>query len=65
MFNSGTNYRFVEDIPIQGTIINGSLNFGRVAYKLTYTHNFGNKALKGKRDRNTGAEAELSRVRNN
>ncbi|MCW3090360.1 MAG: hypothetical protein JWP81_1429 [Ferruginibacter sp.] len=64
MFNSGTNYRFTENLPIKGTIIRGSLNFGLVAYKLTYTHNFGNKALKDKRARSTGAEAELNRVRN-
>jgi hypothetical protein len=64
MFNSGTSYRFVDDLPIEGTILRGSLNFGLVAYKLTYTHNFGNKALKDKRDRSTGAEDELHRVHN-
>jgi len=64
MFNTGTNYRFVDDLPIAGTILRGSLNFGMVAYKLTYTHNFGNKSLKGKRDRSTGAEDELKRVHN-
>ena len=64
MFNSGTNYRFVEKLPLGGDIVNGSLNFGMVAYKLTYTHNFGNKALKDKRDRSTGAEDELKRVHN-
>ena len=64
MFNTGTNYRFVEDLPIAGTILSGNLNFGMIAYKLTYTHNFGNKSLKGKRDRSTGAEDELNRVHN-
>ncbi|HEY5408507.1 MAG TPA: outer membrane beta-barrel family protein [Ginsengibacter sp.] len=64
IFNSGSNYRFVEEIPIEGTILRGSLNFGMVAYKLTYTHNFGNKSLRGKRDRSTGAEDELNRVHN-
>jgi hypothetical protein len=64
MFNSGTNYRFVDNLPIKGTVLKGSLNFGMVAYKLTYTHNFGNKALKDKRDRSTGAEDELHRVHN-
>ncbi len=64
MFNSGTNYRFVDKLPIRGTILRGSLNFGMIAYKLTYTHNFGNKALKDKRDRSTGAEDELRRVHN-
>jgi hypothetical protein len=32
---------------------------------ITHTHNFGNNALKDKRDRSTGAEAELNRVGNN
>ena len=64
MFNSGTNYKFVDNLPIKGTRLSGSLNFGMVAYKLTYTHNFGNKALKEKRDRSTGAEDELHRVHN-
>ncbi len=64
MFNSGTTYRYVENLPIPGTIITGYFNFGLVAYKLTYTHNFGNKSLNGKRDRSTGAEDELKRVHN-
>jgi hypothetical protein len=64
MFNSGSNYRFEEKIPIPGASINGSLNFGLVAFKLTYTRNFGNKGLKEKRNRATNAENELQRVRN-
>jgi hypothetical protein len=64
IFNSGSNFRFVEKIPIRGTVMTGSLNFGMVAYKLTYTHNFGNSTLKEKRERATGAENELQRVRN-
>jgi hypothetical protein len=64
MFNSGSNYRFEEKIPIPGAVINGSLNFGQVAFKLTYTRNFGNKSLKDKRERATNAENELQRVRN-
>ena len=60
----GTNYKFVDNLPIKGTVLKGSLNFGMVAYKLTYTHNFGNKALKEKRNRSTGAEDELHRVHN-
>jgi hypothetical protein len=64
IFNSGTDYRFVENLPIEGTIVRGSLNFGIVAYKITFTHNFGNNNLKAKRDRSTGAENELKRVHN-
>jgi outer membrane receptor protein involved in Fe transport len=64
IFNSGADYRFVDKLPVPGTVIRGSLNFGMVAYKLTYTRNFGNNALKDKRDRSTGAEDELRRVHN-
>ncbi|MEO8763129.1 MAG: TonB-dependent receptor [Ginsengibacter sp.] len=64
IFNSGTNYRFTDNLPIKNTILRGSFNFGLVAYKLTYTHNFGNKALKGTRDHSTGVEDELHRVHN-
>jgi len=59
IFNSGGYYRFVENLPIRSAIVNQSFNFGAVAYKLTYTRNFGNKALKGTRERTTGAEDEL------
>ena len=64
MFNSGSDYRFDEKIPIPGAKMYGNLNFGMVAFKLTYTHNFGNRNLKDKRERNTGAENELQRVHN-
>ncbi len=64
IFNSGGYYRFVENLPIRSAIVNQSFNFGAVAYKLTYMHNFGNKALKGTRERTTGAEDELRRVHN-
>jgi uncharacterized protein YaiE (UPF0345 family) len=64
IFNSGSNYRFDEKIPIPGAVMNGNLNFGLVAFKLIYTHKFGNKSLKDKRDRTTGAENELQRVHN-
>ena len=64
MFNSGGNFRYIDNLPIAGTVIRGSFNFGMVAYKLTYTHNFGNNILKGKRERSTGAEDELKRVHN-
>jgi hypothetical protein len=64
IFNSGSDYRFEENIPIPGAIIKGRLNFGLVAFKLTYTRNFGNRSLKDKRDRATNAENELQRVHN-
>ncbi len=64
IFNSGSNYKFTEEIPIQNTVITGNLNFGLVAFKLTWTHTFGNTALKDKREHTTGAEDELHRVHN-
>ncbi|MEP6950823.1 MAG: outer membrane beta-barrel family protein, partial [Ginsengibacter sp.] len=63
IFNSDAYYRFGENFS-NGAIVNRTFNFGLVAYKLTYTHNFGNKALKDKRERLTGAEDELRRVHN-
>ncbi len=64
IFNSGANYRFAENLPIAGAVVGRNFNFQLVAYKLTYTHNFGNKALKEKQERPTGAEDELKRVHN-
>jgi hypothetical protein len=63
IFNSGAYYQFTDKIPIPGAVLRGTLNFGFVAFKLTYTHNFGNKNLKEKRDHSTNAENELQRVR--
>jgi hypothetical protein len=64
IFNSGGNYKFIDNLSIPGSVVNRNFNFGLVAYKLSYMHNFGNKALKGKRERSTGAEDELNRVHN-
>jgi hypothetical protein len=64
IFNSASNYRFTDNLTIKGTSVNRNFNFGLVAYKLTYTHSFGNKSLKEKRERTTAAEEELHRVHN-
>jgi hypothetical protein len=64
IFNSGSNFRFVDYLPVADAIVGRNFSFGLVAYKLTYTHSFGNKALKEKRERSTGAEDELKRVHN-
>jgi hypothetical protein len=64
IFNSGANYRFSENLPVANAYVSRNFNFQLVAYKLTYTHNFGNKALKEKQERATGAEEELKRVHN-
>ena len=64
ILNSGGYWRFGETLPVTGAVVNRTFNFGLVSYKLTYTHNFGNNALNGKRERSTGAEDELRRVHN-
>ncbi len=64
VFNSGSNYSFVENLPFSNAIAGRNFNFRLVSYKITYTHNFGNHALKEKRQRSTGAEEELNRVKN-
>jgi len=64
VFNSGSNYRFIEHLPFSQATVSRNFNFRLVSYKLTYTHSFGNNALKGKRERATGAEEELNRVKN-
>jgi hypothetical protein len=64
IFNSGTYWRLGETLPSTGAIVNRTFNYGTIGYKLTYTRNFGNKSLKVKRERSTGAEDELKRVHN-
>jgi len=64
ILNSGADYRFGETLPVSGVIVNRNFNFQLVAYRLTFTHSFGNSTLKGKRERTTGAEDELRRVHN-
>lgn len=64
IFNTGNYYKTSDQLPVKQTTLRTRLNFGTVAYTITYTHNFGNNSLKGKRDRSTGAEDELRRVHN-
>jgi hypothetical protein len=64
IFNTGGNYQLVDNLAIKGTTVNRNFNFGLLSYKLTFTHNFGNTALKGERNRPTGAADELNRVHN-
>ena len=64
VFNSGSNYQMIDKLSINGTTVQRNFNFRLAAYKLTYTHNFGNRNLASKRERATGAEDELNRVHN-
>jgi len=64
IFNTGSYYRFEDYIPASNILLQRNFNFGLVSFKLTYTHHFGNKALKVEKERSTGAEEELNRVHN-
>jgi len=64
MFNSGNYWRLVEKLPVANAEVSRNFNLSTVAFKLTYTHNFGNKSLKDRKERSTGAEDELKRVQN-
>jgi len=64
VFNSGSNYQMIDKLLINETTVQRNFNFRLAAYKLTYTHNFGNGGLGSKRERVTGAEDELNRVHN-
>ncbi len=60
IFNSlgGKNYAI---IPEQNLMVRNNYIYGYRGFKLSYTHNFGNDKVKGKRDRTTGAEDEKGR----
>jgi hypothetical protein len=60
IFNSGANYSFTESLPSAASV-KRTFDFNMVTCKLTYTHNFGNNAVR-KKERATGAEEELRRV---
>lgn len=64
VLNSGSNYQFAENLPFAEAYVGRNFNFRLASYKLTYTHSFGNHALKEKRSRSTSAEEELNRVKN-
>ena len=60
IFNSlAANYNAL--IPEQNLIVKNKYTYGYRGVSLSYSHNFGNDKVKGKRDRTTGAEDEKGR----
>ena len=56
--------RFETNLPEYNVVSRGVLDFSQRTFKLSYSRNFGNKQLKGNRQRPTGAEEERRRVNN-
>ena len=52
------------DLPEQNILTRNFFDFGNRTFVLTYTRNFGNKELKGARQRETGSEEERGRINN-
>jgi hypothetical protein len=49
------------DLQAEGIYTSGMINFWPATYKINWVHNFGNKSLKEKRNRNTASEEVQSR----
>lgn len=62
VFSSG-RFALKADRPEQFFFVHTKINIARRLLRITYTRSFGNKELKGKRERGTGAEEETGRVR--
>ena len=61
IFNSSKSIA-VADIPEQNLLMKQKNVYGYPGFSLSFTKNFGNDKLKGKRDRTTGAEDENGRA---
>ena len=57
-------FKSTIDLPDQNLLLNARLQFRYPTLRLTYTHNFGNTAIKGARNRSKRAE-ERERVESN
>jgi hypothetical protein len=51
----------LADIPEQNLLMRNKNTYGYTGFSVSFTHNFGNDKVKGKRDRATGAEDEKER----
>jgi hypothetical protein len=60
---STMKWRWTFDLPKENFYTNTNIQLSRRIFKLTYSKNFGNKALKDKRTRITASEEERLRVK--
>ena len=56
-------YKTFVERPEQHFTTRSDYNFSQRTFKLTYSRNFGNNSLKEKRNRSTGSEEEMQRVK--
>lgn len=50
------------DLPDLNQFFRASLQFGQPTFKISYSQNFGNQSVQGKRERGTGADEERGRI---
>ncbi len=56
-------YSGTSDLPQQNQFFSAYLLFQQPTFKMSFTQNFGNHKMKGKRERQTGAEEERGRIK--
>ncbi len=57
------NYSGESDLPQLNQFFSAYLLFQQPTFKMSFSHNFGNQKMKGKRERQTGAEEERGRIK--